>query len=61
MGDRFKVNHGPATSFGWVRRSDIGHNVWEMPDGRLFKAENECVPELCWRADSPPIGGAGRP
>lgn len=37
----------PVRSHGWVPRPDIGPNVWEMPDGMLYKAHpDEGEPRL---------------
>lgn len=43
--------HG-ATAMGWVRRLDLGLDVWERPDGKLYKHRNDSEPEL---ARVPPI------
>ena len=37
----------PASAHGWVCRPDIGPDVWEMPDGRLYIARpDESVPMI---------------
>jgi hypothetical protein len=36
-----------AEEMGWMRRLDLGFDVWETPDGKLYKAKpGEGVPTL---------------
>jgi hypothetical protein len=38
-----------ATDMGWQRRSDLGPDVWEQPDGALYQArpgEEPCIQVL---------------
>jgi hypothetical protein len=37
--------HGGA-AMGWVRRTDIGPDIWEKPDGNLYRHRNKGEPEL---------------
>lgn len=35
-----------ATECGWMRRRDLGPNVWELPDGTLRKHHNDSEPVI---------------
>lgn len=38
----------PASAQGWMRRSELGANVWERPDGSIYRAENGNEPEVIY-------------
>jgi hypothetical protein len=40
------VEKHSATSMGWVRRLDIGGDVWELPNGKLHKHYDNSEPVL---------------
>lgn len=45
------IGFGPAyylsaTEAGWVRRRDLGSNVWELPDGRLWRHYDDSEPTI---------------
>lgn len=44
--DSAEILSGPASAFGWIRRSEIGPAVWEKPDGTLHTHFSTAEPIL---------------
>jgi hypothetical protein len=44
----------PATHCAWLRRPELGRNVWEKPNGELYTHYNSAVPIVALRRPSKP-------
>ncbi len=49
------VTERKAPEHGWVRRSDIGPDVWELPDGSFYEARPGETPKLVTCAARAPL------
>lgn len=47
-----------ASEHGWVRRSDLGPDVWELPDGTLRRHHSKGEPKIASLPEPPPLEAA---